>query len=174
MISPSGRVPGRASEPSQDGFRVDGGVGTFRGFLLGCPGFSRDGEYMGEEAESTEPWWAQTQARHRPRSGRAWALSGHLAGSLLLPFWLRLRYGKIRYWGFVPCNSENISCTTFLKYKNSRKQELALWHLVNRLVPENAKYCIKMHIKHVGIETKQAWSIKNYRYVCNVSNPHEV
>jgi hypothetical protein len=25
-----------------------------------------------------------------------------------------------------------------LKHKNSRKQELALWHLVNRLVPENA------------------------------------
>jgi hypothetical protein len=35
-------------------------------------------------------------------------------------------------------NSENISCITFLKYKNSRKQELALWHLANRLVPENA------------------------------------
>src|SRR4051812_48222023 len=71
--------------------------------------------------------------------------------------------------GFVPCNSENISCRTFLKYKNSRKQELALWHLVNRLVPESAKYCIKVHIKHVGIQTKQAWSIKNYRYICNVS-----
>src|SRR3954466_4747967 len=70
---------------------------------------------------------------------------------------------------FVPCNSENISCRTFLKYKKNRKQELALWNLVNRLVPENAKYCIKVHIKHVGIETKQAWSIKNYRYVCNVS-----
>ena len=59
-ISPSGRVPGRASEPSRDGFGVDGGVGTFRGFLLGCLGFSRYGDYMGEEAESTEPWWAQT------------------------------------------------------------------------------------------------------------------
>ena len=57
---------------------------------------------MGEEAESTEPWWAQTQARRGPGLGRAWALSGHLAGSLLLPFWLRLRYGEIRYWGFVP------------------------------------------------------------------------
>ena len=54
MISPSGRVPGRASEPSREGFRVDGGVGTFHGIWLGCLGFSRDGEYMGEEAESTE------------------------------------------------------------------------------------------------------------------------
>jgi hypothetical protein len=34
---------------------------------------------------------------------------------------------------FVSSNSENISCITFLKYKNSRKQEL-----VNRLVPKNA------------------------------------
>src|SRR4051794_4753604 len=90
---------------------------------------------------------------------------------LHLPFWLWLRDGIIRCWVFVPCNSENISCRTFLKYKNSRKHELALWHLVNRLVPENAKYCIKVHIKHVGIQTKQAWSIKNYRYVCNVSGP---
>ena len=35
-------------------------------------------------------------------------------------------------------DSENISRIDFLKQKDSRKQELALWHLVNRLVPENA------------------------------------
>jgi hypothetical protein len=46
--------------------------------------------------------------------------------------------GKIGGLAFVSSNSENISCVTFLKYKNSRKQELALWNLVNRLVPENA------------------------------------
>ena len=130
MTSPSGRVPGRASEPSRDGFGVDGGYGTLRGFLLGCPGFSRGGEYMGEEAESEAPWWAQTEGRRGPRAGRAWPLSGHVAGSLLFPFWLRLRNGKISHWDFVPCNSENICCTTFLKYKNSRKQELALRHLL--------------------------------------------
>jgi hypothetical protein len=45
---------------------------------------------------------------------------------------------KIGTPGFVSSNSENISYVTFLKYKNSRKHELALWHLVNRLVPENA------------------------------------
>ena len=147
-------MPGRASEPSRDGFGVDGSYETLRGFLLRYLGFFRDGDYMGEEAESEAAWGHHTQARRGPRSGHAWALSGHLAGSLLLPFWLRLHYGKIRYWGFVPCNSENISCTTFLKYKNSRKQELALRHLVNRLVPENAKKYIKVHIKHVGITTK--------------------
>jgi hypothetical protein len=46
--------------------------------------------------------------------------------------------GKIGGLAFVSSNSKYISCTTFLKYKNSRKHELALWHLVNRLVPENA------------------------------------
>src|SRR4051794_40999105 len=150
MDSPSARVLGRAVEPSRDGFVDDGGCGTFRGFFLGCPGFSRYGEYMGEEAESEAPWWAQTTPGHGPGPSPAWALSCHLAASLQVPIWLHLRYVKIGYWEFVPCNSKNISCTTFLKYENSRKQELALWHLVNRLVPENAKYCIKMHVKHVG------------------------
>jgi hypothetical protein len=57
---------------------------------------------------------------------------------------LRLLFGlleasvNIRRFGFVSSNFENISCVTFLKHKNSRKQELALWHLVNRLVPEYA------------------------------------
>jgi hypothetical protein len=45
---------------------------------------------------------------------------------------------NIRSMAFVTSNSENISLSDFLKQKNSRKQELALWHLVNRLVPENA------------------------------------
>jgi hypothetical protein len=45
---------------------------------------------------------------------------------------------KIGGLGFVLSNSKNISCVTFLKHKNSRKQELALWHLVYRLVLENA------------------------------------
>src|SRR3954471_5845135 len=124
---------------------------------------------MGEEAESEATWWAQTHARRGQDWGRSGLVSGHLVAPLHLPFWLWLRDGIIRHWVFVPCNSENSSCRTFLKHKNSRKQELALWHLVNRLVPENAKYCIKVHIKHVGIQTKQSWSIKKYRYVCNVS-----
>ena len=35
-------------------------------------------------------------------------------------------------------DSENISLSTFLKPKIAENRELALWHLVNRLVPENA------------------------------------
>ena len=69
MISPSGRLQGRALEPSQTRVVDDGGVGTFRGILLGSLGFSRDGEYMGEEAESAEARGAHMP----PRRGQAWA-----------------------------------------------------------------------------------------------------
>ena len=69
MTSPSGRVPGRASEPSRDGFGIDGGYGTLRGFLLGYLGFLRDGEYMGEEAESEAERGHQTPPQARPEGG---------------------------------------------------------------------------------------------------------
>jgi hypothetical protein len=46
--------------------------------------------------------------------------------------------GKIRLQELVSSNSENISCVSLLKYKNSRKQETGTVALVNRLVLENA------------------------------------
>jgi hypothetical protein len=53
-----------------------------------------------------------------------------------LVFWkLRLISGCS---AFVSSNSRNISCVTFLKHKIAKNGELILWHLVNRLVPENA------------------------------------
>jgi hypothetical protein len=53
-----------------------------------------------------------------------------------LVFWkIRLISGRS---AFVSSNSENISGVTFLKRKTAKNRELALWHLVNRLVPENA------------------------------------
>ena len=61
-----------------------------------------------------------------------------LVAPLRISFGLRVRVGKIGGPVQVLSNSENISRIDFLKYKNSRKQELALWHLFNRLVPKNA------------------------------------
>ena len=116
---------GKSFRTPRDGFGVDGGYRTLRGFLLGYLGFLRDGEYMGEEAESEATWWAQTQGRRGHRASRAWPLSGQLAGLLQLPFWLCLRDGKIRSWVFVPCNSENICCRTFLKHKTAENRN---WH----------------------------------------------
>jgi hypothetical protein len=51
---------------------------------------------------------------------------------------LVLRPGKIGVWLFISSNSENISCVAFLKHKIAENRKLALWHLVNRLVPEIA------------------------------------
>ena len=43
----------------------------------------------------------------------------------------------------VSSNSENISRLDFLEYENTRKQELAFRHLVNRLVPKMYKSAVK-------------------------------
>ena len=71
-------------------------------------------------------------------AGSGLAAPRHGVARLRLSFGLRLHYVKIGTLAFVSSRSENISFTTFLEYKNNRKQELALWHLVNRLVQENA------------------------------------
>jgi hypothetical protein len=59
-------------------------------------------------------------------------------GPLRLIFGLREASVKIEGLAFVSSYSKNISRVTFLKHKNNKNMELALWHLVNRLVPENA------------------------------------
>jgi hypothetical protein len=82
-------------------------------------------------------WGAHTIGRRGQGVGRATPWCGRLLALLRLSFGLRLRVSKIETLAFISSNSENISCITFLKYKNSRKLELALWHLVNRLVPKN-------------------------------------
>ena len=70
-----------------------------------------------------------------PRLCVVWPPPG---SSSSLSFGLRVRAGKIGTWPFVSCNFENISRSNFLKQKTAENRELALWHLVNRLVPENA------------------------------------
>jgi hypothetical protein len=104
-----------------------------------CPlGFSRRGELIGKRAASgggpagLTPWW------HGPGVGRATLGCGWLLAPLRLIFGLRKALVKIKGLSFVSSNSENISCVDFPKHKNSKNRELALWHLVNRLVPENA------------------------------------
>ena len=138
MIPLSGRVPGRASEPSRTRFDDGGGYGTFRGWRLGYLGVSGRRHYIGERAASGGTRGGHATPRRGRRWGRAGPWRGCLLGRLRLSFGLRVRVGKIEGSVQVSSNSENISRTAFLKYKNSRKQELTLWHLVNRLVPENA------------------------------------
>jgi hypothetical protein len=77
-------------------------------------------------------WW-RGQGLGRATLWCAWPLV-----PLRLIFGLRLMSGKIGTLAFVSSNSENISCVAFLKHKNSKNRELALWRLVSRLVLENA------------------------------------
>ena len=55
MIPLSGRMPGRAPEPSRTRVDDDGSCGMFRGILLGSLGFSQECEYIGEGAMLVEP-----------------------------------------------------------------------------------------------------------------------
>ena len=61
-------------------------------------------------------------------------VDGSWLSSFSPSFGLHVRVGKIGSWVFVSSNSKNISVVTFLKRKRAENSELALWHLVNRLV----------------------------------------
>jgi hypothetical protein len=74
-------------------------------------------------------------------TARGWAAPpGGEAGTWPPRLIFGLREASVKIGGstFVSSNFENISCVAFLKHKNSKNRELSLWHLVNRLVPENA------------------------------------
>jgi hypothetical protein len=110
----------------------------FHGKVIRPLGFSRRGEFIGDRAAlgggpaGLNPWWRGIGV------GRATLGCGWLLAPLCLIFGLRDASRKIEGLAFVSSNSENISCVAFLKHKTAEDKELALWHLVNRLVPENA------------------------------------
>ena len=64
-----GRVPEQRLLSPESRLRRRRRYGTFRGFLLGSLGFSRDGEYMGGRARSVDARGPHTM----PRRGLGWA-----------------------------------------------------------------------------------------------------
>jgi hypothetical protein len=64
---------------------------------------------------------AHTISWHGLGSTRAMVWCGQPLAPLWLSFGLYLVSGKLGGSAFVSSNSENISCVTFLKHKNSRK-----------------------------------------------------
>jgi hypothetical protein len=104
----------------------------FREKLIGSLGFL-DGRAVlgGGLGAHTMPWRGLGVARTMGWCGR-------LLAPLHLNFGLRHASGKIGTLAFVSSNSKIISCVAFLEHKNRRKQGLALWHLLNMLVLENA------------------------------------
>jgi hypothetical protein len=110
----------------------------FHGKQIRHLGFCYRGELIGKRAASgggpvgLTPWW------RGPGAGHATLGCGWLLAPLCLIFDVHEASIKIEGLTFVLSNSENISSVTFLKHKNSKNRELTLWHLLNRLVPENA------------------------------------
>jgi hypothetical protein len=133
-----GRVPGRASGPSRSHVDDGGGLKYVSWKLIGAFRFSHRGEYIGRRAASGSEPGAHTCPWRGLGVARAMGWRGRLLAPFRLIFGLRHTSGKIGTTASVSSNSENISCVAFLKHKNSRNRELALWHLVSRLVLENA------------------------------------
>ena len=92
---------------------------------------------MGEEAASGAARGSHAIGGHGPPLGRAQLWRGGLGAPLHLPFGLRVPLVILLTVQFVSSDSENISLIDFLKRKTAENRELALWHLVNRLVLEN-------------------------------------
>jgi hypothetical protein len=96
----SGRVPGRASGPSQS--RVDDGGGSrcVSGKLIGYLGFSHRGVFIGEGAMSVVEPGGLTPGWRGPGAGRAGLACGPLVAPLILPFGSVKASGKNKTSGF--------------------------------------------------------------------------
>jgi hypothetical protein len=110
----------------------------FLGKAIRPLGFSRRGDFIGEGVSSGGGPGGLTMGGRGQGLGPTPLWCGQPLAPLCLIFGLREALVKIGGSAFVLSNSENISCVTFLKHKTTKNKELALWHLVNRLVPENA------------------------------------
>jgi hypothetical protein len=94
----------------------------FLGKAIRPLGFSRRGDFIDEGASSGGGPGALTMGGPGQGLGRAPLWCGWPLGPLRLIFGLRETLVKIGGSAFVSSNSKNISCVTFLKHKNSRKQ----------------------------------------------------
>ena len=103
------------------------------------PSFQVDGLLIGEEAASEGRRGGDTIGWRGPHPGRA----GLWSGGPVAPLWsfpgvLEASW-KNRNLGLDFVQFREYFLTRISETKNSRKQELTLRHLVNRLVPENAR-----------------------------------
>ena len=123
-ISPSGRVPGRASEPSKSRVGDGGGLRTFLENMIGSRGFPGRIQFIGERATRGGLGVAQVG----PRRGPPWAAPGGRLGAVgppagaLLATSLFLRQNKSCK---LAAYSEKIPRLAFLKQKDSKNRN---WH----------------------------------------------
>jgi hypothetical protein len=138
MIPLSGRVPGRASGPSRSWVDDGGGLQyvlwkSDRSLRV----FPTKGIYW--HKGNVRGW---TRGPHHlvarrlggPRHPMARPPPGRPPYLLWTPYLCQVN----RNFGFRFFQFREYFMCNFSETQNNRKQELALWHLVNRLVPENA------------------------------------
>jgi hypothetical protein len=137
--SPLRQGAGRASRPSQSHVDDGGGLQYVFWKRVWALGFSRWGEYVGGSAMSGggpgvhTTWWCGQGV------ARATLWSGYPLAPLRLCFGLRLVLGKNRNFSFCFVQFwEYLLCNFYWNTKTAENRELTLWHLINRLVPENA------------------------------------
>jgi hypothetical protein len=90
--------------------------------LIGALGFSRRGVFIGEGASSEVDRGGLTHRGRGQGLDRAALVCGPLVAPLRLLFGSLEASGKNKTSELVSSNSENISCVSLLKHKNSRKQ----------------------------------------------------
>jgi hypothetical protein len=122
VIPLSGRVLGRASGPSRSSGRRRWRIAMCSGKLIGSLGFSHRGVFIGEGAMSEVEPGGLTPGRRGPGPGHASLVCGALVAPSYSSSDLWKLPGKIRLLELVSFNSENISCVSLVKHKNSRKQ----------------------------------------------------
>jgi hypothetical protein len=134
----SSRVPGRASGPSRSWVDDGGGSRCVSRKLIGSLVFPVGGLYRqrgGARGGPGGPHHRAVQARGRPRPW--WC--GHPVAPLRLLFGLLEASLNIWIFGFCFVQfREYFLCNFSETQKTTENRELALWHLVNRLVPKNA------------------------------------
>jgi hypothetical protein len=117
-----GRVPEQRLLSPEIHRRWRRSCGTLSRKLPTLLGFSVPRLYIGEGASSGG---CRGTLTHRGR-GQGLGRAALVCGALVAP--LRLLFGSleasVKFWAtaLVSSNSENISCVTFLKHNNSRKQ----------------------------------------------------
>jgi hypothetical protein len=100
--------------------------------------FSRRGVFIGEGATSEVDHGGLTHRGRRPGVGRAALWCGQPVAPLRLLFGLLEALVNIRRFGFCFVQFREYFLCNFSKtQKQQKNRELTLWHLVNRLVPEN-------------------------------------
>jgi hypothetical protein len=95
--------------------------GTFRGWILTDLGFSRRRQFIGRLAMLEGTRGAHAIRWHGQRGEPPYGVAASVSSSVSALDSVFVS-GKIEGLAFVSSNSENISCTTFLKYKNSKKK----------------------------------------------------